>query len=517
MRYCALNDQEQPVPLPAPDQPVPPGLNFYYIPRIWCHDCPGKLYRPGPDGTAANFEVHLKNRLHRENVLKRLDKEKNRFQFDLDSLVFHEHVTPISGNASVGRHAVQTESGGTGSNNTSGSTPKFVVDGAQKLSGTSSLSGIEPSNGAHASHSALLSSASGHSNFSQHGENESMTVPETEEVERRTTASLAPVDDSSLNSQQKLAVSQSAGYRNLFKLPTYETPLKINDAVLRSEATTIMNGLMKGMESIAFEQHINTLNPTLGIGESNYLVQRIAVMQFLRYNSLLEKWQQHDKVTKPKKFSCEIPCENTELCTASIGGGIIAHPQESLTVIEAASEDILTPPTKRFPATFECRLCYCRITVGMPSDWSNHVLEDIRPYTCTWPECSQRMAFRSKANWLAHENGRHRHPERWLCNVEDCHFSSDDQDIFKGHLVVEHVMFFNLENRLRDCRVTPVVNNVSQEPCRFCGRIFTKWIDLTDDLATHMERFTKPLALVVEMIGTQDVPKWGGLLDGVPG
>ncbi|KAH8909723.1 SNF5-like protein [Coniochaeta sp. PMI_546] len=74
MRYCALNEQEQPVPLPAPGQPVPPGVQFYYLPRIRCHDCPGKLYTPGPDMTVGNFEVHLKNRLHREKVDSRVGK-----------------------------------------------------------------------------------------------------------------------------------------------------------------------------------------------------------------------------------------------------------------------------------------------------------------------------------------------------------------------------------------------------------------------------------------------------------
>jgi len=39
-----------------------------YLPRIRCHDCPGKLYTPGPEMTVGNFEVHLKNRQHRERV-----------------------------------------------------------------------------------------------------------------------------------------------------------------------------------------------------------------------------------------------------------------------------------------------------------------------------------------------------------------------------------------------------------------------------------------------------------------
>ncbi|GLB39897.1 putative SNF5-domain-containing protein [Lyophyllum shimeji] len=41
--------------------------------RIKCLDCPGKLYTPGPGETLANYEVHLKNRQHRQRVNDRLN------------------------------------------------------------------------------------------------------------------------------------------------------------------------------------------------------------------------------------------------------------------------------------------------------------------------------------------------------------------------------------------------------------------------------------------------------------
>jgi SWI/SNF-related matrix-associated actin-dependent regulator of chromatin subfamily B protein 1 len=40
--------------------------------RIKCQDCPGKLYTPGPGETLSNYEVHLKNRTHRQRVNERL-------------------------------------------------------------------------------------------------------------------------------------------------------------------------------------------------------------------------------------------------------------------------------------------------------------------------------------------------------------------------------------------------------------------------------------------------------------
>ncbi|KAJ6593508.1 hypothetical protein B0H19DRAFT_919938 [Mycena capillaripes] len=40
--------------------------------RIKCLDCPGKLYITGAGETLENFELHLKNRLHRRRVNDRM-------------------------------------------------------------------------------------------------------------------------------------------------------------------------------------------------------------------------------------------------------------------------------------------------------------------------------------------------------------------------------------------------------------------------------------------------------------
>jgi SWI/SNF-related matrix-associated actin-dependent regulator of chromatin subfamily B protein 1 len=53
---------------------LPQGYKAQYSPRIRCNDCPGKLYTAGPEHSIANFEVHLKNRQHKTNVEKRIEK-----------------------------------------------------------------------------------------------------------------------------------------------------------------------------------------------------------------------------------------------------------------------------------------------------------------------------------------------------------------------------------------------------------------------------------------------------------
>ncbi|KAJ7502953.1 hypothetical protein B0H11DRAFT_1711497 [Mycena galericulata] len=40
--------------------------------RLKCLDCPGKVYITGPGETLSNYELHLKNRLHRQRVNDRM-------------------------------------------------------------------------------------------------------------------------------------------------------------------------------------------------------------------------------------------------------------------------------------------------------------------------------------------------------------------------------------------------------------------------------------------------------------
>ncbi|KAI1143892.1 SNF5-domain-containing protein [Hypoxylon sp. FL0543] len=79
MRYSAFDSNTgMQVPLPQPGDPIPPHMRFYFLPRIRCLDCPGKLYTPGPDMTASKFEVHLKNKQHKEKVELRIASENAR-------------------------------------------------------------------------------------------------------------------------------------------------------------------------------------------------------------------------------------------------------------------------------------------------------------------------------------------------------------------------------------------------------------------------------------------------------
>lgn len=79
MRFYPINKETL---TPAKIEPLPPGseappdIKFQYLPRIRCLDCPGKLYTARPGRVIEDFEVHLRNRSHKDQVDKRLGRSR---------------------------------------------------------------------------------------------------------------------------------------------------------------------------------------------------------------------------------------------------------------------------------------------------------------------------------------------------------------------------------------------------------------------------------------------------------
>ncbi|TKA64587.1 hypothetical protein B0A49_08821 [Cryomyces minteri] len=71
MRHSAVDrNTQQPVRMDTlqAGQAPPPHVKWQYLPRIRCNDCPGKLYTAVPSSAVEGFEIHLKNRHHKERV-----------------------------------------------------------------------------------------------------------------------------------------------------------------------------------------------------------------------------------------------------------------------------------------------------------------------------------------------------------------------------------------------------------------------------------------------------------------
>ncbi|KAF6818603.1 C2H2 finger domain-containing protein [Colletotrichum sojae] len=275
-----------------------------------------------------------------------------------------------------------------------------------------------------------------------------------------------------------------------------------------------------------FQQHVLRLNPNLA-NANNFLVDRIAHQQVVRYKSLLN--------AKVKHLGIGAACTSGAFCQARGGRPVLldqkgdirdldplssgldsgdgdSTPIEGAITKDSFPQDIPMPPTQSLPAEFECQLCFALKKPKKPSDWTKHVHEDVQPFTCTWDRCRDPKIFKRKADWVRHENEGHRHLEWWTCDVEDCRHTCYRRDNFLQHLVREH-KFTEPKNKTKAAikragATDPTWHKVEQcrhettkrpqeEPCRFCGKQYPSWKKLTVHLAKHMEHISLPILRLV--------------------
>ncbi|CBF84857.1 hypothetical protein AN1437.2 [Aspergillus nidulans FGSC A4] len=300
-----------------------------------------------------------------------------------------------------------------------------------------------------------------------------------------------------------------------------------------------------------FKTQILRLNPRI----EPALIDRFAHEQVRRYKRLIEIKQTHARDVNHRK------CKAGKFCFALGGTAKLLPPRlsaqdgDSHTQFqiprpgeeEESSEDLgettmlahfpqgvphPPPQVKLLPAEFECMVCYHVKKFQKPSDWTKHIYEDVQPFTCTFPDCTDPKSFKRKADWVRHESERHRQLEWWECSLADCRHKCYRKDNFVQHLVREHKMpepkvkkprnrelSDGASNDPTSLEVQEEINrereinglwklveschfetarNPREEPCRFCGNVCTNWKKLTVHLAKHMEQLAIPILGLVK-------------------
>ena len=359
-------------------------------------------------------------------------------------------------------------------------------------------------------------------------------------------------------------------------VPSFSSPLEDNEAELPSEphagaedeADTDEPAEERGI-SMDFTPRNVPIIPTfdgfkINVREINprlppYLIDRIGQEQLRRYKKLVEFKVKHAQALQLGK------CESRSHCLdnggeptyfpAKVNQKEIRHSHTGFSMVvqedldedeEAVADGAVTaaqfppgvpmPPVKRLPAQFECPLCFTVKKFLKPSDWSKHVHEDLQPFTCTFQACPDPKSFKRKADWVRHENERHRQLEWWTCTEDGCSHQCFRRDNFVQHLVREHKMpepkaktskpnkpavrgpaknksRANKETdnagTVEDCVLTMIetcrhetTKNPSEEQCRFCGNVCNSWKKLTVHLARHMEQISMP---VLELVKKRNV------------
>ena len=103
----------------------------------------------------------------------------------------------------------------------------------------------------------------------------------------------------------------------------------------------------------------------------------------------------------------------------------------------------LPPPPKGADGErdFECPYCYiiCPARYGRGRPWRTHLLQDLQPYICTYPDCeASGQLFRSRREWNEHEAG---HRKAWRCPEHPLAVYSSPAGL-RDHLRQQHLDSF---------------------------------------------------------------------------
>ncbi|KAI5810621.1 hypothetical protein BZA77DRAFT_391361 [Pyronema omphalodes] len=148
------------------------------------------------------------------------------------------------------------------------------------------------------------------------------------------------------------------------------------------------------------------------------------------------------------------------------------------------------PPNGYSDEPFQCPYCF-KIVTNQGSNymsWQKHVFRDIRPYVCTFRNCSQASRlYSSRHEWFHHECEFHR--REWPC--EHCDEVSSSCQDFKDHITKRHRHLLRIETMavLVD-RSERVVE--SSQPCPLCPETLTP-----KALQRHLGKHMQQIALFV--------------------
>ncbi|KAH6623721.1 hypothetical protein F5144DRAFT_633011 [Chaetomium tenue] len=156
-------------------------------------------------------------------------------------------------------------------------------------------------------------------------------------------------------------------------------------------------------------------------------------------------------------------------------------------------EDLTWPPPPSHLAGSEYFPCpYCGIRCPekylSQDDWRVHQIHDLRPYLCTYEDCSNPFRlYGAKEEWISHEN-EHRRVSSWHCYCHEAAFESEYE--YMWHLQEQHP-----EEYIKQESYPPIIiagaRGGSAKPDRDCPFCPTKSNDanmMWEHVGYHLER-----------------------------
>lgn len=152
----------------------------------------------------------------------------------------------------------------------------------------------------------------------------------------------------------------------------------------------------------------------------------------------------------------------------------------------------LPPPPKNADGErdFECPYCYiiCPARYGRGRPWRTHLLQDLQPYVCTYPDCeASEQLFRSRREWSEHEAN---HRKVWRC-LEHPGAIYRSRVGLEGHLRQEHLDSIPVHQLDVIVKAGETSTVEARDSCPICllSAETEGMGDFANHVANHLERF----------------------------
>ncbi|KAK7190075.1 hypothetical protein DPSP01_006371 [Paraphaeosphaeria sporulosa] len=189
----------------------------------------------------------------------------------------------------------------------------------------------------------------------------------------------------------------------------------------------------------------------------------------------------------------------------------------AVTVKDLSGKGIdLPPPPKAADGNkdFECPYCFiiCPARYGKGRPWRTHVLQDLQPYVCTYPECqAPDQLFRSRRDWVEHESG---HRKAWRC-------PEHSEAVYRSHSGLEEHLRTHHGESVPEGQVSSIVKvgetstlDLRQEcPICYASVEIEGMGTLNNHIANHLERiaaFSLPIDMDDDSDGGSSQASRGG-------
>ncbi|KAL9631411.1 MAG: hypothetical protein Q9164_005911 [Protoblastenia rupestris] len=187
------------------------------------------------------------------------------------------------------------------------------------------------------------------------------------------------------------------------------------------------------------KDHFQKISPQLAdrLGQANW--QR---HQELRLTAVDETVAPQPDIYAPQNTFRDSGYESTHTKLSQYAGSIKSHASHSSFKSTGSAADAGRPRVPSAPPGVlrgdePCPYCHDFVKVSNRVDWKMHVFSDLRPYICTYDNCSEYLTRFDKRNmWAQHEFSMHRFESGWHCPECDAKFT--DLPHLQQHRSVAH-------------------------------------------------------------------------------